>query len=530
MFTIQQRMAGLSPALAQSATAIAQALEAGRLDQAERDVTAARTAAPKHPEILRLFGLVEKLRGRPQQAIEALTQAATLQPQDPFIQHALAGAYEMVHDHARALATMRRLCDLAPEMAASWFILGRFLFVNGHTEPAIRALQRAVELAPRHAYARTMLATVLNLDGRPQEAAAQHRAILASDTRCGPAWWGLATLKPMPLDDKDIVAMRKALQSQMTAHDRVATGFALAHALEHRGDYADAFAALQQSNALARSSEPWNVQQFEQRIENTLNVFPLPPSGGAASDQGKEVIFIVSLPRSGSTLTEQILASHSQVTGTTELTDLPQVLKEEEARMRQALPAWAHAHSAEQWLTLGQRYLARTARWRRTRQRFTDKMPGNWLHIGAIMAMLPAARVIIVRRDPLETCFGCYRYLFNQHGYTHDFADLGAVWHGFDRLCARWKELYPERVHVQVYEELIADPETQIRELLRFCDLPFEQACLDFHATERRVTTPSAGQVRQPIRRDTARAAKYGALLDPLRSALGLAPFEEDAE
>jgi hypothetical protein len=156
----------------------------------------------------------------------------------------------------------------------------------------------------------------------------------------------------------------------------------------------------------------------------------------------------------------------------------------------------------------------------------TDKMPANWMYIGTILAMLPDARVVICRRDPLETCLACYRYMFARHPYTHTFADLAAHWRDFDRAVRHWQALYPDRVRVQVYENLVAEPEAQIRELLEFCGLPFEDACLNFHATERRVTTPSAAQVREPLRRDTARAGKYGALLDPLRDALGMPRFQ----
>jgi len=205
---------------------------------------------------------------------------------------------------------------------------------------------------------------------------------------------------------------------------------------------------------------------------------------------------------------------------------LPQVLTEESKRLKQLFPHWVKSTSPADWLRLGKRYLERTAHFGKQAARFTDKLPNNWQYVGAILAMLPAAKVIIVRRDPLETCLGCYRQYLGNNEYTHTFADLASNWRDFDRATRHWLKLYPGRVYENVYEDLVADPQTKIRELLAFCDLPFEQGCIDFHKTERDVHTPSAAQVREPIRRDTARAPRYGALLDPLRAALGMPPFE----
>jgi hypothetical protein len=195
------------------------------------------------------------------------------------------------------------------------------------------------------------------------------------------------------------------------------------------------------------------------------------------------------------------------------------------ARLRSAFTDWSRTHSLQEWHALGKKYLERTHRWRIHRPRMTDKMPANWMYIGAILAMLPQARVVICRRDPLETCLACYRYIFAKHPYTHDFSALAAHWRDFDRAVHQWQALYPDQIRVQEYEALVADPQAQIRELLAFCGLPFEQACLNFHSTSREVNTPSAAQVREPLRTDTARSGKYGALLDPLRKALRLPPF-----
>ncbi|MGE5168503.1 MAG: sulfotransferase [Deltaproteobacteria bacterium] len=525
MLTMQQRLAGLPPALVPQIADLAQSIDRGRLAEADRALVVAAAQAPAHPEVLRLRGMLRLAQGHAIEAIALLSDASERRPDDASIHYTLALACEAAHDPVRALAAIRRACSTGPELADCWYGLGRMLFDAGQIQPGIDALQRAVELAPRHANARAMLATILNLDGRPDAAQAQYREIVAQRPGSGAAWWGLATLRPMPLDADDIVRMSAALQTSGLAEtDRIALLFALAHAQEVQGEYAPALASLRQAHALARRRDPWDARQFDARIDAILDAFSKPREG-ARSGRGKEVIFIASLPRSGSTLTEQILASHSQVQGTSELADLPLLIKAESARQQQLFPQWTEALTDAQWDDLGQRYLARTARWREQKPRFTDKMPGNWLYVGAILTMLPQARVVICRRDPLETCFGCYRYHFNQHGYTHDFNDLAAAWRGFDRATRHWQALYPDRVYVQEYEMLAADPDARIRALLDFCGLPFEENCLNFHATERRVATPSAAQVREPIRRDTARADKYGALLDPLRAALGLPAF-----
>ena len=242
----------------------------------------------------------------------------------------------------------------------------------------------------------------------------------------------------------------------------------------------------------------------------------------AGQGLGAEVIFIVGMPRSGSTLVEQILASHSQVEGAAELTDLPLLIGEESNRRRKAYPHWLADMRAEDWQRLGQRYLERTARWRKRRPIFTDKLPNNWMHIGMIRAMLPGARIVISRRDALETCFSCYRQYFPGNDYTRNVSDLAAYWRSFDTFASYWAEKERTHVHQHVYEDLLADPEHSIRRLLDFCGLPFEEACLRFNETQRTVGTPSAMQVRQPLRTDTARAPRYGDLLNPLREALGV--------
>ncbi|MEP6483954.1 MAG: sulfotransferase [Rudaea sp.] len=523
----QQRLAGLSPDLAQRAIAIRDALQQRRIDDAERGAIAALAMAPKHPEILLQFGRVQCLRGRFEEGIDTLLQARAARPNDALIYSDLGAAYEQLKDHARSVAALRRACEVGPEYPSCWYNLGRRLMMNGDADGAIEALQQAVRTDPHHAAARSLLASVLRSDGRTAEAESEYRAIAKeSAPGSGGAWWGLAMLKPMPLDGADITTMQRRLRDGILSDsDRSMIGCALAMAHEHVGNFEAAFKELQTAHAVARRTEKYDAAQFDEHMAKVLAQFP---GGGAESSvaQGNEVIFIVSLPRSGSTLTEQILASHSQVEGATELPDVGQVIMDESDRVRQSFYEWASTHTPDQWAKLGQEYLQRTAQWRKRKPRFTDKAPGNWQYVGAILSMLPNARVVVARRDPLETCLGCFRYMISRHAYVHDLNDLASHWHAFDRAISHWKKAYPGRIREQIYEDVVADPEKQIRELLEFCNLPFEPACLDFHKTERRVTTPSASQVREPIRKDTARAAKYGASLNPLRAALGMPPFQ----
>jgi len=336
------------------------------------------------------------------------------------------------------------------------------------------------------------------------------------------AWWGLADLKTTRFADGDIERMQDAMkQPRAGDDDLIAMGFALAKALDDEGRYADSLDALAQANAVARRRRQWNASAFSAGIDAVNQAFT-PPPAGAPEALGDEVIFIVSLPRSGSTLVEQILASHSSVEGAGELPDLPMVLAEESRRRRKPFPQWVGEMQPADWERLGTRYLERTAHWRQRRPVFIDKLPNNWMYIGAIRAMLPAARIICCRRDPLENCFSCYRQHLANNDYSRTFDDLAGFWRDFDRSARHWSALSPARVHEHSYEGLLADPEGQIRQLLEFCELPFEPACVRFHETEREVRSPSATQVREPLRQDTASAPRYGALLDPLRQALGI--------
>ncbi|MBU6417668.1 MAG: sulfotransferase, partial [Xanthomonadaceae bacterium] len=302
-------------------------------------------------------------------------------------------------------------------------------------------------------------------------------------------------------------------------------GFALARALEDQDDYVASFEVLRQANRLQRQRVHWDATRHRARIVAIERALAAPLPAPLDTRMGNEVIFIASIPRSGSTLVEQILASHSEVEGANEITDLPRILDEESRRRGQRYPDWAPAATPADWQRLGADYLARTARWRERKPRSADKNLVAWKHVGAVLAMLPAARVVVVRRDPVETCLACHRQWFAADAeFSYDLDDMADYCIDFVRLTRFWLRRFPDRVFDLEYEALIADPQAAIQRLLGFCGLRFEPACLDFERTRRTVVSAaSAGQVRQPLRLDTARSSRYGHLLDGLRQRLGAA-------
>lgn len=487
---------------------------------AEPMLASARALAPDHPEVLRLSAVASILAGRADEAVSSLQRALAACPDDPLLFNNLGSALNATGDAAGAIAAFRRAGNLAPTLAAPWYNLGKTLKLHGDNAGAHDALERALAIEPSHVAARIVLADNLKALGRIDEAAAAYRDALREDEAAAHAWWGLANLKTLRFDaaDADLLASRFRASN---GAERAVLGFALAKALEDQDRYTEAFEVLHEANALRRHQQPWDAAAFSREIDAIIAAFSARPPDTDASSRGSEVIFIVSLPRAGSTLVEQIIAAHPDVEGAGEISDLAAVIGEESARAGLAYPAWVGRADAADWRRLGERYLERTARWRRDKPRFTDKALSNWLHVGAAAAMLPGARFVHCRRDPVETALSCYRQWFNQgQAFSYALDDIALYGRDHERLMRVWKQRMPDAFHTLDHEALLADPETSVRALLAFLDLPFDERCLEFHRSERSVRTASAAQVRQPIRSDTGRAAHYGALLDPLRRAI----------
>jgi Flp pilus assembly protein TadD len=515
-------MDGLSRRQIAKLQAAARAIRDGELRGAERLLSETLGESPEHPEALRLLGILYNRQERWTEALGVLKRAAVKRPDDPLVLSTLGTALTGAGEVEQALEAWRRAVALSPGDAMLWFNLGRNLQQAGITVEAVEALSRSLSLEPGALPTNVLLGDALVHLGRFDEARERYRAALQILPTCGDAWRGLSNMKTRPLEDAELAQLAQlATRTDVAPFDGIAMAFALGKALEDRGHPREAFTAISAANARCRALGAWDAAGFSRHVDAVMAASERFPGG--SGQRGEEVIFVVSLPRSGSTLVEQILASHPLVEGASELTDLEWILETESLRRQRPFPEWLCDASEEDWARLGTQYLERTARWRRERPRHTDKMPDNWLYAGALRAMLPGAAIVDVRRDPVEVGWSCFKQQFYRvPHFSNALEDVAAYLKDHDRAVDAFAQAPGARIRVQRYEALVANPEAEVRALLDFCGLPFDAGCLAFHRSSRSVRTASAAQVRQPLRSDTAKAGRYEELLDPLRVALGL--------
>ncbi|MEO5622072.1 MAG: sulfotransferase [Dokdonella sp.] len=519
------RMAGLSAAAVGFLAAIDAALRQRNVAEMQRALTALLALAPTHPEVLRVRAAIARLQGQRGNAIELLRRALDSRPGDVVMQGDLGHALADNGDFAAALDAFRACAELEPTRAIHWLNSARLFERLGQTARVHDAVGHALEREPHNATARLLLARTLQFMGRVNDAHAQYRQVLASAPAAAMAWHGLSTLRTARFDADDLAQIEQVCaRTDLRDHERAAGLFSLAKALEDADRHMDSYAALVAANAVRRKQLYWDAAVFSRHIRAIEQAFTELPATPSEVSDGRDIIFLVGMPRSGSTLIEQILCAHPQVTAGGELTDLSDIIRLESERRGGDFPSWVADADARDWQRLGRSYLERIAHRRGTRPLFTDKALLNWRYIGAIRAMLPGARIIDCRRDALETCLGAFRQMFaSDLAFTYDLAELVALWRDYNHAMHVWDRRYPGCVLEVMHERLTLDPEREIRALLDFCGLPFDPACLRFHEVERSVQTASAAQVREPLRTDTARAHRYGSALDPLREMLAQA-------
>ncbi|WP_197493278.1 tetratricopeptide repeat-containing sulfotransferase family protein [Woeseia oceani] len=483
----------------------AQALaEAGDKQRAEDVYRGILRKDPDHVEAARLLAGIAVEHERLQEAEIFLQRAVSLAPDYPRALVDLANVQRDQEKFDEALATADRLIALAPEAAESYMVRASVLGMAGRHEEAIATYRRVLELAPGKAGALCSMAHHLKTVGQSAEAIVQYRAAITARPDHAEAYWSLANLKTFRFTDEEVSAMQALLDAEgLTEVARSQIHNALAFAFEARGDYDRAFGNFEQCNIVRRRVEVYDPVDTETTHDRIISMFDESFVSQTAAEAVDPVpIFVVGLPRSGSTLIEQILASHSQVEGTHELGDLPKaVLKlRRRAPRQQRYPEFLASLNAGGWSSIGREYMRSTAKYRQGSGYFIDKNPNNFAYTGLIRLALPNAKIINARRHPLDSCLGSFKQLFaSGQTFSYDMTELGEYYLQYQRLMDHWHRVLPGFVHDVHYEQVVADLDQQVRQLLDFCGLPFEEGCLRFFANKRAVKTASSEQVRQPI-------------------------------
>ena len=510
----------------------AAALNENRLADAERSLRRRLESYPKDVVALRMLATVALQTGRLDDAETLLKASLELAPGYRDARHDYAGLLVRQTRPAEALAEVERLLAHDPGNVA-WRKLKAAVLLHllEHAEAAA-VYEELLREAPNDAGLHASLGHCLRILGRRDDSIAAYRRAIALAPQAGEAYWNLANLKTYRITDDELAAMRSELaKPELGDEERTHFHFAVGKALEDRERFEESFAHYADGNRIRRRNVSWDAEQFSGYVIRCRKLFTkefFDARAGFGAESAAPV-FVVGLPRSGSTLVEQILASHSAVEGTTEL---PQIKYMAAALARRhADPAsWpeglAELEEAEA-RELGREYIERTRAYRKLgTPLFIDKTPNNFEQLGLVFLLLPRARVVDVRRQPMACGLSIYKHLFARgQAFSYSLEEIGRYYRDYRRLMDHFDEVAGARIHRVSYEALVLDPEAETRRLLEYCELPFEEACLRFHENPRSVSTPSSEQVRSPIFTGALEHWRhYAAWLGPLEQALDAPP------
>jgi tetratricopeptide (TPR) repeat protein len=499
----------------------AMALNENRLDIAERLLKPHLQEDPFDAAAIRMLAELAARIGRWRDAENLLRRAIEIAPGFTAARANLALVLGRMGRPAEAMELLDDIFAAEPDDLGHWNLKAATLGRLGDFEQAIALYEGVIERSPMQPRVLLSYGHMLKTLGRQADGIAAYRKALNLRPELGEAWWSLANLKTVKFDETDVAAMLSLLRTgDLDEEDRLHLEFAFGKAMHDAGDADEAFAHYAAGNAIRLKQQPYGSRDLSRTVDRcieqfTAEVFRDRPGGCEATDP----IFIVGMPRAGSTLVEQILASHSKIEGTSELPDIP-VLSRKAGRY----PQGALKLSKDERRELGAEYLKRASVQRRTnRPFFIDKLPNNWLFVPFIKLILPKAKIIDARRHPLACCFSNFRQHYARgQPFTYDLEDLGHYYSDYVRLMAHVDSVLPGKVHRAIYERMVDDTEAEIRALLSYCGLEFEPQVLEFYKTDRAVRTASSEQVRRPIYREaTDEWRAYESHLQPLKDALG---------
>ena len=529
-----QSALALEPTKERVATA-AQAFARGQTEEAEKICRQVLREHPNEVDAMRLLASIANKLEQRDDAIILLERAVELKPKFAGAWADLAETYTESEKFGEALDAVQRVIKLQPNMPFGHMIRGSILGKKDDHEGAINAFKEALEIEPEHIGSNMGLGNTLKTIGRYDEAVKSYKKCIEAQPLFSEAYWSLANLKTYSFDDDEIKNMEKHVQSQdLTPASKAFFHIAIANAKEKQMKYGEAWYHFHTGNELRRTSEIYDsvttqvthdalIETFDEEFVNSTK------GSGCQSDAP---IFILGLPRSGSTLIEQILASHSRVEGTRELPDISLLGR----RLTKSKPPGIKYPDAvkhmtdEEKIEYGESYLETSKRYRTDKPRFIDKMPNNFAHIGFIKTILPNAKIINAKRHPLDSCVSSFKQLFYKgQSWSYDLFEIGEYYLEYERMMDHWHSLYPGEIYDIQYENIVNNQEDESRALIEYCGLDWEDSCLRFYENKRSVNTASSEQVRQPIYKGAMYAWKnyeseIGALKDILEPVLAKYP------
>jgi len=462
----------------------------------------------------------------PLQQLAQLEQALVAQPNNIRLIKTLAELQRRMQRWSDAAANFRRAIELRPDDIDSLNRLGLVFRAQRRFDDAERCYRRAITIEPRFVDAHYNLGALWIDEGDPSAGEKHLRDALALKPNFAGAHRTLAKLITHRTHDDDIKNMERLYATDGLAdEDRMHLCYGLGKSLEDIGEYAKSFRYLEEANRLMRSQWPYDLDAELAMLDRCIDFFDqaLIDNTARIGIEDDAPVFITGMPRSGTSLIEQILASHPSVFGAGELDTLPNLRFQLEVATGTPFPECVTAAPPHALTEMATRYLGALASECAGFEYITDKLPHNFLHIGLISIILPQAKIIHCVRDPMDTCFSLYKSYFpgGGQGYSNNLTDLGTYYRKYTKLMAHWQRQLPGRIYFIRYEDVVSNAEAEIRNLLDHCGVQFDPRCLDFHKTERSIRTNSSIQVRQPLYGDSVRRWKhYERYLHPLEESL----------
>jgi len=483
-------------------------VQKGNLGEAEKIYREILSDDPNNVDALRLLALLASRTGAVDQAINMLENCTKIAPDYALAWENLAKMYRQKDDPdslQKAAFCFRKATELRPNWAEGWAGLGTMQTRSSQHEEGIESYKKSIELKANQPRVHLSLGHVYKTTGNQEACISSYNEAISFDNNFGEAYWSLANLKTYKFSGEEISSMEKKIElTEVPEREKVHFLFSLGKAFEDMGNYDESFEYYKRGNDLNRGRTTYDPKAIEALSERLKQFFTEErfQENKDFGDNSSAPIFIVGLPRSGSTLIEQILASHSKIEGTMELPNIMNIARKlgNSTKDRTAYPEVIESLQGSDLTDLGKSFIDETQFLRTGKQYFIDKMPNNFSHIGLIKLILPNAKVIDARRNPMDTCFSCFKQLFARgQAFTYDLSEIARYYVNYVNLMDHWDKVLPGYVFKVQHEDLINNQEGVTRDLIDFCEVDFESSTLEFYKTKRAVKTASSEQVRQPI-------------------------------